>query len=93
MKVEITALITNKAVTPIRLVNGTTLLMLNGYTFWYAGASKNHQRWICSSYKKNCRVYIQINDRMQLVKITSYQHSHDRPSYGITSNGLYYKQR
>ncbi|GBP52262.1 hypothetical protein EVAR_9173_1 [Eumeta japonica] len=76
----------------IRLANGKILLMVDGYTFSFSNYCKDSQRWYCSGKNANrCRVFICVNDRMQMVKIASRAHTHQPPKYVKINNGDYVK--
>ncbi|GBP52263.1 hypothetical protein EVAR_9174_1 [Eumeta japonica] len=76
----------------MRLANGKTLLMVNGYTFSYSNHYKGGQRWLCSGKDASrCRVFIYVNERMEVVKMASRDHSHKPPKYVRITNGDYVK--
>ncbi|GBP52264.1 hypothetical protein EVAR_9175_1 [Eumeta japonica] len=78
--------------TDIRLGNGKTLRMVNGYTFSFSNRLRNGERWLCSSKRtKLCRVSINFDNDGRLLKMSSYPHNHGRPTYVKTSQGFYVK--
>ncbi|KPI99443.1 hypothetical protein RR46_03808 [Papilio xuthus] len=78
----------------INLLNGTTLLMVNGYTF-HKNAGVQYSggiRWQCSSKSsQRCKAFVVLShDEETLLRLREH-HSHEPPKYKSTSTGMHVK--
>lgn len=77
----------------IELVNGKTLLLVDGYSFHKHKKSSLHTyRWSCSSNKKNCPAFVVLTNDSTCVIRTFLEHvNHEVPIYKDLRNGKWVK--
>lgn len=75
----------------INLLNGKTLLMVDGYTFHKVETLYTlSSRWKCSK-KPKCGAFIVLaKDEQKIIK-QKLNHNHEKPKYAVTPAGLYIK--
>lgn len=69
------------------MMNGKTLVLYDGYTFYKRYKLKKFNKWNCTSFPK-CNSYINIDDNMTILGAI-VDHSHKRRRIVKTSNGSY----
>ncbi|XP_028026264.1 uncharacterized protein LOC114240010 [Bombyx mandarina] len=76
----------------IELTNGKQLFMLNGYTYYKKNRlQKGHAiRWPCTKSSK-CSAYLHLDEDLNLLLVSSTNHSHYPDRYLITNTGKYIK--
>lgn len=76
------------------LRNGKTLLMFNGYTYFYHAGLAKCQRWACSGKTRHkCQMYLHVDNTGKVNFIKKHDHNHPPPVYIITEDGYYVKQK
>lgn len=72
----------------IQTVRGSTLLMVNGYTYTENNRAKN--TYYCSRKYRNCKSAIKFDAGGSITSV-NMDHNHLPPVYRSNENGLYFK--
>lgn len=76
----------------IKLINGQTLLMVNGYIFHKAVEISGGIRWQCSAKKKKCNAFVVLSeDDKNVINMRLCHNNHEIPNYKSLELGKYIK--